>query len=144
MSSPTGIIVLLALGLLAAFVLWLVWQSRRPDKTADWPVTEATIQSVGKVVINAGRSSYSVDVGDFSYNVNNEYYSGRLRISRSSSTGDAAQRDLIHQNFQVRYNPQKPEEHSVPEAELGGFILAPFDESLGSDVDPIDLNIDKI
>jgi len=148
LSSP-GFIVLLALGALAAFVVWFVWQFwsilQSNRKAASWPLTEATIQSVGTVVVHAGRGgTCSLDVGDFSYTINNDYYSGRLRISPSSSTGDASPKALIHQNFQVGYNPQKPEQHSVPQTELGGFLLDSFDESVGREVGSIDLNIDKI
>lgn len=144
MYSSAGLIVLFTLGALAVLVIWLVWQPRRLDKTEQWAATEATIQSVGTVVVNARRGSYSVDVGDFSYNVNDEYYSGRLQISRAFSTGDASQRDLIHQKLQVRYDPQQPEKFCVPKAELGGFLLDQYNGPSGSDVDPLDLNLDKI
>jgi len=150
MSSAVGLIVhhylivIFTLYALANLVVFLVRRPVRPEKAANWPVTEGTIQSVSKVVVNAGRNSSSVDVGDFSYNVNNEYYSGRLTISRSFSTGDGSPRDLTHQKIQVRYNPQKPEKFSVPPQELGGFLLDPYDEPCASDIGPIDLNIDKI
>jgi hypothetical protein len=124
-------------------VVWLVRRPVSPEKAANWPVTEATIQSVGKVHVDAGRQSYSIDVGDFSYIVNDDYYSGRLTISRSFSTHDAQPRDLVSQKIQVRYNPRKPEQFSVPQTELGGFLLDPFDEPTGQDVGLIDLNIDK-
>jgi hypothetical protein len=124
-------------------VVWIDRRPVRPEKAANWPVTEATIQSVGKVHVDAGRQSYSIDVGDFSYIVNDDYYSGRLTISRSFSTHDAQPRDLVNQKIQVRYNPRKPEQFSVPQTELGGFLLDPFDEPTGQDVGLIDLNIDK-
>jgi len=146
MTSSTGI-VLLALGAVVAFVIWIAWQVRSAmqlnRKAASWPSTQATIQSVGTVVVH-GRPSYSVDVCDFSYSINDEYYSGRLQISTSTATGDASPSALIHQNVQVRYNPQKPEQHAMPQTALGGFLLDSFDESVGSEVGSIDLNIDKI
>ena len=67
------LIVLLTLYALATLVFVLIRRPVRPEKAANWPVTEATIQSVGRVAVDAGRQSYSVDVGDFSYNVNDEY-----------------------------------------------------------------------
>ena len=139
-----GLIILCALVALAALVVWLVWQSGRPNKAASWPVAEGIIQSVGTVVVSAGKGSYKVDVGDFSYAVNNEYYSGRLRISSSYSADDRAPRALIHQKIQVRYDPQKPEEYSVNQQEFEGFVLNSWYENFGTDVNPIDLNIDKI
>lgn len=150
MSSVVGlivhqyVIVLFALYVLAILVIFLVRRPVSPEKAASWPVTEGTIQSVGKVHVDAGRNSYSIDVGDFSYIVNDDYYSGRLTITRSFSTHDAQPRDLVNQKIQVRYNPRKPEKYSVPQAELGGFLLDQYDEPFGEDVDPIDLNIDKI
>jgi len=147
MTSSTGI-VLIALGAVAAFVIWIAWQVRSAmqlnRKAASWPSTQATIQSVGTVVVHGGRTSYSVDVCDFSYTINDEYYSGRLQISTSTATGDASPSALIHQSVQVRYNPQKPEQHAMPQTALGGFLLDSFDESVGSEVGSIDLNIDKI
>lgn len=144
MYPPMGLIILCVLVALAAFVVWLAWQSGRSDKTANWPVTEATIQSVNTVVVSNRGGSYTVDVGDFSYAVNDEYYSGRIRISASHSANDRVPRALIHQKIQVLYDPQKPEEYSVNEQEIDGFRLNRWYENFGTDVDPIDLNIDKI
>lgn len=138
------LVVLFVIWVLATVVVSLVRAPQSAKKAANWPVTDGTIQSVGKVVVDAGRNSYSVDVGDFSYIVNDEYYSGRLTISRSFSTGDRPPRDLVNQKIQVRYNPRKPEKFSVPQTELEGFLLDPYDEPFGNDVGPIDLNIDKI
>lgn len=138
------LIVFFALWALVVVVVSFVRRPVRAEKAANWPVAEGTIQSVGRVVVDAGRQSYSVDVGDFSYIVNDEYYSGRLTISRSFSTHDRLPKDLVGQKMQVRYDPRKPEKFSVPQAELGGFLLDPYDEPFGKDVGPIDLNIDKI
>lgn len=138
---PTLAIGLLLLALSTACITIM---TRKDKREGDWPLTDATIRSVGTVVVHAGRSSYPVVVGDFTYYVNNEYYSGRLKISRSFSTGDQSPRDLVNQKIQVRYNPLKPEKFSVPQTELGGFLLDPFDEPFGQDVGPTDLNLDKI
>ncbi len=139
------LVVLVVFYALGSLVVSFVRRPVSPEKAANWPITEGTIQSVGKVVVKAGRRSTSLDVGDFSYNVKEEYYSGRLAISSSFSTGDRSPGDLVNQKVQVRYNPRKPENFSVPQQELGGFLLDPYDEEPSSvDVGPIDLNIDKI
>jgi hypothetical protein len=144
MNWPSLLVILFGVGVLAALVVSLVWQQFRPDKTAQWPVTEGTIRSVGTVVVSAGRQSYQVDVGDFSYVVNDEYYSGRLKISSSFSTHGASPRDLINQKIQVRYDPRKTEKFSVPPQEVRSFLLDPYDESpFASDIGLVDLNIDK-
>ena len=142
MSSLLGVIVF-ALGALAALVIWLIWQMQRPNKAEAWPMAKGTIQSVCEVVVHAG-NSYSVDVGDFSYEVNNEYFSGRLTISSSLPDGDRSPRGLIHQEIHVHYDPQRPERFSVPPQEVGGFHLGPYSAPNASNIDPIDLNIDKI
>jgi hypothetical protein len=53
--SPLLELILIALGGLATFVIRLVWQNRRPNKTDAWPVAEGTIQSVGTVVVHPRR-----------------------------------------------------------------------------------------
>ena len=141
--SPLELVVIV-LGLLAVLVIWLVWRGSHPDNRDTWPTAQGTIQSVGTVVVHAGRSSYSVEVGDFYYNVNDEYYSGRLTIAPSFSNGECSPRGLVNQKIEVRYNPEKPEKFSVLQTEIEGFVLSPFNEPFGKDVDPIDLNIDKV
>jgi hypothetical protein len=144
-------LVLLTLCALSALVVFLIRRPVRTEEAASWPVTEGTIQSVGKV--SGGRNSPPVDVGDFSYTVNDEYYSGRLTLSRPNDgrlavcrpfTSDGSPKDLVNQKIQVRYNPRKPEKFSIPPQELGDFLLDPYDDTFASDIGPIDLNIDKI
>jgi hypothetical protein len=137
------LIVFFALCGLTALVVSFVRQSIRQEKESKWPLTEGTIQSVGRVHVNAGRDSYDVDVGDFSYTVEDEYFSGRLTISPSDSAGDLSPRVLINQKIQVHYDPRKPEDFSVPVAEISGFRLDSYNEPFGTDIDPIVLNIDK-
>ncbi len=75
MHSSVGLLVLL--GVLAYLVFFLVvWLVRRPvsaKKAANWPVTEATIRSVKKVLVRTGKFADSVIAGDFTYIVNDEY-----------------------------------------------------------------------
>jgi len=147
MHSSAGLIVII-FGMLAylavTLAVWLVRQPVSAKKAANWPVTEATIRSVRKLTIATGRFADFVIAGDFTYIVNDEYYSGRLTISRSFSTHDATPKALVDQKVQVRYNPRKPEEYSVLPDELGGFLVDPYDEPFARDDRPIDLNIDKI
>lgn len=138
------LIVLFTLCALAGLVVWFVRRPVGPEKAANWPVTEGTIQSLSRADYKTSEHPDSVYVGDFSYSVNNEYYSGRVSISRSFSAHDHSAKDLIDQKIQVRYNPRKPEKFSVPHAELGGFLVDPYDETFGEDFGSVDLNIDKI
>lgn len=127
-------VVFFAVGAVGVFVLWRIRRPTPADNPANWPKTEATIQSAGKV-IGSGRGSYPLDVGDFSYVVNDEYYSGRAMISRSFSTGDSQPRDLVNKKFQMRYNPRKPERFDLSESDVEGFLLEPYDDFLMQDID---------
>jgi hypothetical protein len=145
MLAMNSTLLLLALGILvviAGIAVQIARLNAQSKKSESWPVAEGKIQSVRKVRVSAGRSSYIVDVGDFSYTVNDEYNGGTLKISSSFSTHDAVPKSLIDQKIQVRYNPAKPVKYSVPPQEIGGFLLDPFDEGSWSDIGPTDLNID--
>jgi len=133
MLSPMSLVVFVIAGALVSLVVWIVWRPARKENTENWPETEATVQSVGKVM-GSGRGSYPLDVGDFSYVVNGEYYSGRARISRSFSTGDVQPADLVDKKFQVRYNPREPDKYDVSQADVGGFLLDPYDDFLMHDI----------
>lgn len=128
------VIVFFAVGAAGVFALRYVRRRSTADDPATWLQAEATIQSVGKV-INRGQHSYPLDVGDFSYVVNDEYYSGRAQISRSFSTGEGQPKDLVNKKFKVRYNPSKPDQFDVSESEVGGFLLDPYDDFLMQDIE---------
>lgn len=139
MKTPWVPAVVIVLGALASLVIWLYRRATHQENTDSWLMTEATIQSVGKV-IGSGRGSYPFYVGDFSYVVNDEYYSGRATISRSfSASGDIQPRDLVNKKFQVRYNPRKPEKYDLSQADIGGFVLDPYDDFLMHDLGPTDI-----
>lgn len=136
-------IVFFAVGAVGVFVLWLVRRPTPADSPVNWTETEATIQSVGKVAEGSGRYSYQVDVCDFTYIVNDEYYSGRATVSSSFSTGDRQLRDLVDKKFKMCYDPRKPDNYDVSKADVGGFLLDQYDDA-GTDIGPMDLNLDKI
>jgi hypothetical protein len=138
MTAPLAIAVVVVLGALVSLVVWLHRRAAPQEDTDNWPMTEATIQSVNKV-IGSGRGSYPFEVGDFSYVVNDEYYSGRATISRSFSTGDSQPRDLVNKKFQVRYDPRKPDKYDLSEADVGGFLLDPYDDFLMHDIGPTNI-----
>jgi len=139
----TTFVVLFVCGLLA-FLVVVIAVAMRPDKTTNWPQTEGTIHLVNQVQVDAGRDSRLVNVADFSYKVNGKYCSGRLSISATASTSDCSSRILVNQKVQVRYDPERPERFSLAQTEVAGFLLSPFSEAFGTDVNPIDLNLDKI
>lgn len=143
MTTPWALAAIIALVALASLVVRLVWLSRRDaptEKPDNWPVTEATIQSVGKV-IGSGRSSCPLDVGDFSYVVNEDYYSGRATISPSFSTHDRQPADLVNKKFQLRYNPRKPDKYDLSESDVESFLLDRYDDFLMHDIDSADIDV---
>jgi hypothetical protein len=130
-SNLVGFIGFIVVCVLAALVVGVIgrvlnWGSR-PDKTASWPVAEGTVQFVDTALVRGFLGVSLVDTGEFSYSVNDEYYSGKLMFSRRSSTDGRPPRALINQKIQVRYDPRKPEKYSVPKQEVNGFLLRPFD-----------------
>lgn len=114
------------LPLLSLGIAGMAVRSRNAKGDSAWPLTEATIQSVD---LRSADNPAMADVADFSYTVNDDYFSGKMQISRSFSTHGASPQDLVDQKVQVRYNPRKPQKYSVPQAELGGFLLDPYDDS---------------
>src|SRR5215472_1325748 len=120
--SPAVGLVLVAMLLLASIVVFIARRPVSPKKAGNWPVAEATIQTV-RIAYFGKNTGNPIYVGDFSYTVGDEYYSGTLAISSAFSTGNAATGDLVNQKIQVRYNPRKPEQFSVPQQEIGGFLL---------------------
>jgi len=129
MSPAQGLFVLVAALLFAGVVVFIARKPVSAKKAANWPIAEATIQTVR--IARYGRNTGNpVYVGDFSYTVGGEYYSGTLAISSSFSTGHAATEVLVNQRIQVRYNPRKPDQFSVPQQEAGGFLLDPYINSI--------------
>ena len=110
------------------------------SKAANWPETQGTIQSVNRMVVRAGRSTTIVDVADFSYRVNGEYYSGRLRVS-GCTDGDPSTRELVDQKVRVLYDPKTPDEFSFPQQSIGGFVVESYVGLDGDDESPTSLNI---
>lgn len=139
MTTPLALAVVVVLGALASLVVWHYRRAEPQDENTDtWPETEATIQSVNKV-IGSGRGSYPLDVGDFSYVVNGDYYSGRATISRSFSAGNSQPRDLVDKKFQVRFNPREPDKYDLSQSDVGGFLLDQYDDFLMHDIGPTDI-----
>jgi hypothetical protein len=138
MTTPLALAIVVVLGALASLFVWLYLRTAPRENTDKWPVTEATIHSVNKV-IGSGRDSYPFDVGDFSYVVDDENYSGRATISRTFTTGDSQPKDLVDKKFQVRYNPRKPDKFDLSQADVGGFLLEPYDDFLMNDIGPTNI-----
>lgn len=114
------LIQVLSLGALAAALLYRFGRpylaKRRTRNAADWPDTEATVQS-GKMelVERVGHFVSRVPFFDFSYVVDNEYYSGRFGLRVDEDRGDTLIREWVGTKVTVRYDPSRPSVFSVPE-----------------------------
>jgi len=118
----------IGLPLLALSIAGFAIRSRnsKGKGVSDWPLIEATIQSVNQ---RSACNPALADVAEFSYTVNDDYFLGKVQISRSFSTHGASSGNLVDQKIQVHYDPRKPQRYSVPQAEVGGFLLDPYDDS---------------
>ena len=122
--SPALGLVVVALLLFTSVAVFINRRQVSAKNALNWPLAEATIQLVR--IDHYGRNTGNpIYVGDFSYTVGGDYYSGCVGISGSFSTGEAAPEGLVNQKFQVRYNPGKREQFSIPQQEIGGFLLDP-------------------
>ena len=138
MTAPLALAVVVLLGALTSLGVWFYRRAASEESAENWPTTEATIQSVGKA-IGEGKGSYPIDVGDFSYVVDGDYYSGRATISRAFSAGDGRPKDLVNKKFQLRYNPRKPDKFDLSIADVSGFMLYPYDDFLMQDLGMTDI-----
>lgn len=85
-------------------IVWLAYRPLRGRDNANWLVAQETIQSVGTMIVYAGRDSYSTDVSDYYFKVNDEFYSGRLMVADVAYSTDRSPRVLVGQTIQVRYD----------------------------------------
>jgi hypothetical protein len=83
---------------------------RRTRNVAEWPVTEATIQS-GKMelVERVGHLRERVPSFGFSYSVQSEYYSGRFGLRVEEDRGMTLVREWVGSKINVRFDPERPD-----------------------------------
>jgi hypothetical protein len=99
---------------------------RRTRDAADWPETQATIQSAKiELVERVGHLRTSVPFFDFSYVVGNDYYSGRFGVRVDETRANALTREWIDTKLAARYDPKRPASFSLPdEVSIDGFRVA--------------------
>jgi hypothetical protein len=90
--------------------------NRRTKHAADWPETEATIQSAKmELVERVGHIRERVPFFSFSYVVESEYYSGRFGLRVDEDRGNVLIREWIDTKVTLRYDPKQPSIFSVPD-----------------------------
>ena len=97
---------------------------RRVKHAADWPETEATIQSAEmELVERVGHLRELLPFFAFSYVVDGEHYSGRfgLRVAAEDSAS-TLMNEWVDTKIAVRYDPKRPSVFSLPdELSVDGF-----------------------
>ncbi|MBS1805229.1 MAG: DUF3592 domain-containing protein [Acidobacteria bacterium] len=104
---------------------------RQTRNVADWPVTEATIQS-GKMelVERIGHLRGRVPFFEFSYLVHGEYHSGRFGLRLEEDRGTNLVRELVGTKINVSYDPRHPNMFCVPdELSVDGFRIKTVSET---------------
>lgn len=104
---------------------------RQTRNAAEWPVTEATIQS-GKMelVESIGHLRQRVPFFDFSYLVEGEYSSGRFGLRVEENRGTTLIRKWVGARIEIRYDPKHPDVFSVPdELSIDGFRISTVNET---------------
>jgi hypothetical protein len=104
---------------------------RRMKDAADWPDTEATIQSAGmELVERVGHIREEVPFFSFSYVVESEYYSGRFGLRVPEDRATTLMRDWINAKIALQYDPRRPSVYRLPdELPVDGFRRGTVPES---------------
>jgi hypothetical protein len=89
---------------------------RRTKDAADWPETEATIQSAGmELVERVGHIREEVPFFAFSYVVESEYYSGRFGLRVPEDRVTTLMREWINAKIALQYDPNQPSVYRLPD-----------------------------
>jgi hypothetical protein len=96
---------------------------RRTRDSANWPETEATIQSAKmELVERVGHPRREVPFFAFTYVVNNDYQSGRFGLRVAEGRANALMRESLGTKLTIRYDPERPSVFSLPdELSIDGF-----------------------
>src|ERR1035437_5562425 len=103
---------------------------RRLNDAADWPETEATIQSAEmELVERVGHLREKLPFFAFSYVVDNEYYPGRFGLRIAEDRASTLMREWVDTKITVRYDPKRPSVFSLPdELSVDGFRVSTVPE----------------
>jgi hypothetical protein len=104
---------------------------RRTKDAADWPETEATIQSAGMELIERiGHVREEVPFFAFSYVVDSEYYAGRFGLRVPEDRAITLMREWINTKIALQYNPNQPSVYRLSDELLvDGFRRGTVPES---------------
>jgi len=104
---------------------------RRTRNAAEWPQTEATIQSAEmELVERVGHLRERLPFFAFSYVVDNEYYSGRFGLRVAEDRASTLIRERVNTKITVRYDPKSPSVFSLPgDLFVDGFRVSTVPET---------------
>jgi hypothetical protein len=141
-------IVAVGIGLVVGVGMYESRMDKAVANTADWLETKATIQDTvfERLDRYTWYSSYA-----FSYSVGGEYFSGRFFLKANREQSEQLVKTLLHQEFQVQYDPNNPSAWYMAQATMAGYEIlqklspgyppetGPYSGDGGS---PIDLHLD--
>jgi len=125
--DETGLYILLGfIGLLAAIAAvggwWWRIEARKVEVARNWPTAEATVESgtLEPIADSSSRAPIVLPVFAFSYEVDENYYSGRFALSHINADADQIIQRVIGRKLQIRYNPSSPVTWFIPDEEIEG------------------------
>lgn len=130
------VVVLVAAGALSVAIIgWLISWYRQRDLVARvgrWVSVEATIES-GALEATHESGRVVLPTFAFSYQVSENYYSGRfsLRANLSKQLAESMIDKMIGRKLLLRYNPDRPETWFIPEELIDGYKV---EQKMGSHV----------
>jgi len=122
--SPDGLIIALVVSAIVFGVVGhrFVWKIIQSSRAANWPITQGRVES-GTIAEKAARSHSIFEVTmQYSYSVNNEYYSGDLwNVFDDESSANQFVESMKGRTVLIRTNPNHPEKSAFrPQDQAGG------------------------
>ena len=121
--SDDGILnlVIIVFGVLLAVRL-AAWSKIKSLQARGWPTVQGTVEFVSVELRRTRNVSYYVARLDYSYSVNNEYYSGFLeKIFLRERSAEAFTEALKGQMVFIRSNPARPERSALLKDDQPGW-----------------------
>jgi hypothetical protein len=89
---------------------------RRIKNAADWPDTDAIIQSAKmEPVERIGQFREILPFFAFSYVINGEYFTGRFGLRVPEDRANTVMKEWINNKINVQYDPKRPSVFCLPE-----------------------------
>jgi hypothetical protein len=114
---------LFVIAIVIASVAWNRWNQKRVEEAANWPTTEATINSAEfqEFQGSSRREIHLYPCFEFYYVVNGDYYSGRFGLAVEGEPADRLSREMIDKKLTVSYKSTQPSKFYIPDEMMNGY-----------------------